>query len=456
MYLLPRQSRLLRMLSLAMAALPQPASASPNDFAQQPLDGLLSGQWLHEFSTPDHSSCTISRLSAFEQVDGPVSFSRSAAEHPEVPKLSAINATVWEQWEFDGVADSGWGSVLMGFSRDPSYGFFGQGNLRVEFYLTLTDGTVIQELEYTKHSTIIDCPDSVSGVWNSSDRLYAFRVPKDMGSAEVWWDTGRERGSLSLESLTPPHLADGKLWPLKKEDQQAQNDDDDDQPPTKMAPGLYFNQPIAGGKMTADIQIGKKRMHISGRGGHSRLWAEDSWFKICHGWHIVRGFIGPYTLSYWQPVSRLADGVSFFSAQLFKDGKLVATSQVGTTSPDADHVLYDPDFTGNVSGRLADKSTGRVISFVSPASGRSWRFLHAHHFKMFEMRFGGGKGLTGFVDHITGGEVGTGEQFVGKGISEQVNLPDEIKTWQIWVVYGIGFLGRWKNTLTNFVSSIMP
>jgi hypothetical protein len=435
-------------------ALSLPLVAASGSETQQPLEGLLSGQWQYQFDTPDQddSSCRISRLTAYEQVKGPVPFSVSAAEHPEVPKLSAINDTVWEQWEFDGVAASGGANILMGFSRDPSYGFFGQGNLRVEFYMTLDDGTRIQELEYTEQSTIKDCPDSVSGVWNSSDRFYAFWVAKDMQTAKVWWEARGEKGSLVLESLTPPHLADGQRWSPKMQDE----DERPTGPPAvEMAPGLYFNQPIAGGRLTGHVQVGKRTMHITGYGGHCRLWAEDSWFKVCRGWHVVRGFLGPYTISYWQPISRVHDWVSYFSAILFKNGEVLVATQIGTVAREIDHVLFRPDYTsGNVSGSMADKSTGRILEFVAKATGKTWRFRHTHQSKMFEMALGGGTGLTGFVDDVVGGEVGTDEHFEGKGITEQVLLPDKIKQWQIWVVYGIGFLGRWKNRLAGIVPSL--
>ncbi|AEO57198.1 hypothetical protein MYCTH_114667 [Thermothelomyces thermophilus ATCC 42464] len=426
-----------------------PLATADVNLAQQPFGEF---EWQPKFDTPsgDHTSCAVSRLSAYEVGEGPVSFSLSPTEHPEIPKLSTINSTVWEQWEFDAVSESGTGSVLMGFSRDPSYSFFGQGNLRVEFYMTLEDGTRIQELEYTESSTVIDCPDSIRGIWNSSDRSYAFEISRDMQRARVWWDTGREKGSIAIESTTTPHLADGEIWPPEEGESRVKKS----WPSVKLSPGLYMSQPIAGGKVTAHVQIGKKTMSITGYGAHSRLWAENSWFKICRGWQIMRGFLGPYTISYWRPLSRLDDWVPYFAAHLFKHGRLVFTSQVGAPSQQVDYTQFHSDFSGNVSGSLADKATGRVLEFVSPSTGKTWRFHHRHFAKMFEMGFGGGRGLTGFLDEIVGGEVGTDEEFTGRGFSEQVLLPDEIKQWQIWVVYGIGFLGRWKNTVTNLVLSI--
>lgn len=427
-----------------------PLAVGTSDLSQQLSTNLFSGQWQHQFSDPDRedSSCVISHLSAFDQAEGPITPSLSATEHPEIPKLAAINSTTWDQWEFDGVAASGKGSFMMGFCRDPSFPFFGQGNLRIELYVTLEDGTRIEEMQYTQHSTIISCADSVRGLWNSSDHLYGFKVSKDLRSAKVWWESRRGKGVITLDSLTPPVLANGALWPPKEGTQDQQH------AAVRLGPGFYFNQPISGGRMVAQVQMGGKSMRIAGHGAHTRIWAENGWLNICHGWHVVRGYLGPYTVSYFQLYSKLDNWVSYLSAQLFKDGQLLVATQVGEISRTADHVLFRPDFTGNVSGRLADSSTGRVLEFVSATTGKTWRFHHDHETKMFEMGFSGGKGGTGFVTNVQGGELGTDERYQGKGFSEQVLLPERVEKWQIWLIYSFSTLGRWKNVVTNFVSFI--
>jgi hypothetical protein len=59
---------------------------------------------------------------------------------------------------------------------------------------------------------------------------------------------------------------------------------------------------------------------------------------------------------------------------------------------------------------------------------------------------GGRLGLSGFTTHAAGGEVGGNESLMeGFGWSEQVALPLKTKQWQIWILYGIGFLGEWKH-----------
>ncbi len=439
-------------LRVALLLLLLPLAATASDRAQQSFESLLSGQWQNNVGEPQNhgSSCSINRIGAFDQVQGPVPLSVSASEHPEAVKVPALNASVWEQWEFDGVAESGKGSIMMGFVRDPAFQFFGQGNLRIEFYMMLEDGTRIQQVEYVDYSTIIDCADSVSGLWNSSSRVYAFKVSKDMGSAKVWWDTGNTKGAFSLESFTSPVLASGDPWPPTEQRVPSQHP-----VAVHLSPGFYFNQPISGGKMTAHVQLGRKgEMKIKGYGSHTRVWATAHWLKICHGYNLVRGFLGPYAVSYLQCVSRVDDLVTYLTAQLFKNGRLLVGSRLGAVSEDADHVLFRRDFAGNLSGRFADKSTGQVLEFVSPGSGRKWRFQHTHETRWFEMSLGGGNGVTAFVDQVAGGEVGTNEDFGGRGISEHVQFPEELKKWQLWIIYGMAILGGWKRSLESFVSSV--
>jgi hypothetical protein len=69
----------------------------------------------------------------------------------------------------------------------------------------------------------------------------------------------------------------------------------------------------------------------------------------------------------------------------------------------------------------------------------------------FETGFGEGTGLSGFANRVVGGEVG-GTQCEGRAFSEQVVLPEVIKQWQVWIVYGVGFLTRGR----NFVMDLVP
>jgi hypothetical protein len=187
----------------------------------------------------------------------------------ETSKITpSINATNWEQWEFDGLSETGLSGILMGFSRDPSYHFFGQGNLRIEFYMALGDGTIIQELDYVSESVIIECENFVMGVFNSTKKTYSFQITKDMKYAKLNFNSSKVHGSMKMTSITPPHFSDGTVLGINGPSHESVN----------LAPGLYYNQPIAGGRVEVDASLASgKRVAFHGRGGHGRLWAVDSW-----------------------------------------------------------------------------------------------------------------------------------------------------------------------------------
>ncbi|RWA09504.1 hypothetical protein EKO27_g5593 [Xylaria grammica] len=457
-------------VSLLLATLPSQHGIAAQT-GQVPIDNLIGDSWgRSDFVAGDgtNTECIVSRSTAFEQVVGPVDFSDSATHHLEEPRLSKLNSTVWEQWEFDGTASDGMSGIVLGFSRDASYAFFGQGNLRVEFYMILDDGTVIQDLDYVDESIITGCAAHITGIWRSKTRNYGFRVSRDMSRAEAWWETRRSKGRLSIDSDTPPGLADGSLWSSPRDGPGNPS------ATAELAPKLYMSHPIAGGRAVAEHSIGNKKLSFEGRGAHSRIWAKNSWFEICDGWNAIRAFVGPYTLTYWQPVSRIRKGLRYYSALLFKDGELlVGTSGIRsnaatrTGSPDEDNVgggwgkdyaVLTHDFSGQVTGEhRRTGSTGHYIDFVSPRlGGKKWRFLAEHKRKKFDMSMGGGLGLSGFTTRVTGGEVGGDEApMEGFGWSEQVALPTEIKNWQIWIIYGIGFLGEWKHALFDVFHKLL-
>lgn len=413
--------------------------AVANQVWQQPLTDTFPGNWEPQLGA---ESCIISHTTAFEQSKGPVKFSTSGHDSLDSPRLSSINATAWEQWEFDSVSDTGLAGIMMGFSRDASYAFFGQGNLRVEFYIVLSDGSVVQELDYVTESIIEDCEDLVKGTWKSAKRTYSFAVTRDMRHAKLAFDSPRVKGNFTLTAAAPAHLPNGDLFPSKRPKS------------TELAPKLYMAQPIPGGRTATDLTINGKVVRFQGMGGHVRLWAEDGWFNICDGWKFLRAVAGPYVISYWQPMSRVREGRSFYSAQLFHDGeKLIGTQRGNQVSKSDDYVLFRDELDGEVQGSLADRSSGHVIDFVSPKRERTWRFQVQHLKKQFEMGLGGDSGLTGFTNRVTGGEVG-GTQYEGRALSEQVLLPKVIAQWRIWIVFGIGMLNRGKSFLMHLIGYV--
>lgn len=391
-------------------------------------------------------SCSVSKSTAFETFNGPNTFSTSPSEHINSVKITpAVNATNWEQWEFDGLSHTGLSGLLMAFSRDPSYAFFGQGNLRVEFYITLGDGTLIQELDYLSESYVIDCPLFTVGIWNSTDRIYSFHVTKDLKYAKLKFDSWRIRGGFVMSWSTAPHLADGSPW----------KPDGGNAGATELAPGLFYGLPIGGAAVKVDATLSSgKRITFNGRGGSTRLWATQGWLGLCDGWKVNRAWAGPYSIVYWDLISRMDRGVKYVSAHLFHHDQLLVGSRTGNVSDHEDYVLATDVYDGEAMGRYKDKNTGHVLDFVSSTQEKRWKFEVQHMITQYEMGAGGGFGMTGFANRVVGGEVDD-LQYEGRGQSEQTYWPEYIERWKIWLVYGAGFLGRGKTYFMKLVGYVL-
>ncbi|OAK93956.1 hypothetical protein IQ06DRAFT_287084 [Phaeosphaeriaceae sp. SRC1lsM3a] len=391
--------------------------------------------------------CTISKSTAFEVFDGANAFSTSANDHPNAVRANPnINSTNWEQWEFDGLSHTGLSSVLLVFSRDPSYAFFGQGNLRVEFYIVFGDGTRIEALDYLQESYVIHCPEYTAGVWNSTDRSYSFHVSNDMKHAKLKFDSWKVRGDLTMTSSTPPHLSDGTPYGVNGGNSES----------TLLAPGLFYALPMAGAAVEVDALLESgRRIAFKGRGGSTRLWATTGWLDLCDGWRNVRAWAGPYTIIYWDMVSRIDKGVKYVSAHLFHDDKLVTASRLGNASKKNDYVIFTDLFDGEVKGKYRDKNTAHHLQFVSPANDKSWEFQVDHMLTHYEFSAGGGFGQTGFTNRVVGGEVGE-TQYEGKGITEQTLWPLYIEKWKLLIASGAGLLGpRVQQVFIKLVSYLL-
>jgi len=399
----------------------------------------------YDFTTNwDDDSCTISRSKAFDILEGPNTFSTAADAHINSPKITPlINRTNWEQWEFDGLSHNGLSLFLTSFSRDYSYHFFGKGNLRMEVYMNLADGTSVRELDYVDESIVIDCPTYTAGIWNSSDKSYSFHATKDLKHTKLTFDSWRVNGTYKLSATTPPVHADGSLWDPEGGDKPGV---------TELSPGLYYSIPVVSGEMEVDAVVsGGRKLGFRGRGGSTRLWASDGWLGITEGWKAIRAWAGPYTFTYWHVTSRKDWGKMFYSGHLFYNDQLLVGTRVGNVSDTDDYARITANFDAGISGRFADKNTGNTLEFVSPSRDKKWRFELEHILVQYEMGVGNGDGLSGFANRVVGGEVG-GLQYEGRGQTEQTLFPEYVSQWVTWLIFGVGFLGPGKDYALEFVS----
>jgi hypothetical protein len=434
--------------TLALAALFSSFAAAnlyqvPLGSSEFPTDDDFTPRW-------DDDSCTISRSTAFEVLEGPNTFSSSPSDPINSVKITpAINKTNWEQWEFDGISHTGISLIMVMFSRDYSYYFFGKGNLRMEMFMTTPDGKHHQELEYLKESIILDCPGYTYGIWNSSGKSYSFYTTKDLKYTKLVFDSPGMRGTYKLSATTPPVHADGSA-----PDPEGGNRAD----AAQLSLDLYYSVPVAGGQVEMDAVLGSgKKLSFSGRGGSARLWAKQGWLGLSESWVALRAWAGPYTIAYWHVVSRVGvdTGKKFSSGHLFYNDQLLVGTRVGNVSETEDYVRDTYNFDGEISGTYDDKNTGAVLEFASPAQDKKWRFETQHTMMWYELGVGEGLGMSDFANRVVGGEVG-GHQYEGRGLTEQAKFPEYIPQWAIFLLYGVGFLGSGKDYAVDFVSYWLP
>jgi hypothetical protein len=408
-----------------------------------PTDNDFTPRW-------DDDACTISRTTAYEVHDGPNTFSTSPSDPMNSLKITPkFNKTNWEQWEFDGISHTGISLMMVMFSWDYSFYFFGKGNLRMELFATTPDGKHHTVLEYLKESTILDCPDYTYGIWNSTGKSYSFYTTKNLKHTKLVFDSPGIKGTYKLSATTPPVHADGSA-PNLEGDNRADA--------ALLSPDLYYSVPVSGGEVEMDavLRSGTK-LKISGRGGSARLWATQGWLGMSESWVALRAWAGPYTIVYWHVVSRVGAnrGTKFPSAHLFYNDELIVGTRVDNFSDTEDYVRDTYKTDGEVSGTYHDNNTGAVFEFASPAQDKKWRFETQHTMRWYELGVGEGLGMSDFADRVVGGEVG-GPQYEGRGLTEQAKFPEYIPQWAIFLLYGAGFFGSYKDHAVDLFRYWMP
>lgn len=399
--------------------------------------------WQYVFKESDdvacHEPCFTTDTAAFQTVKGPVWMSTSPRDPLDRSVLSAVNGSAWEQWFFDAVSTTADHSLGLCVSRDASYTMMGHGILRVEFFLLLANGTIVGGTDFVDESQVQDCCGEVRAEWRSVDRSYSFRISKDYGRIEGEFHRPEVDGRFSFDAITPPRFADGSTWPS-------------DTASNEMSPFLRYTEPMSAGRAELSFTLAgeKQETRWEGLGGHNRFFSSKDWFSIVKGWNVGRARVGPYVMSLWEDESRI-DGQMYQGSVLFKDGEpLVRARLVGNPddSPDADYLVMSRRYGGARHSNWGDMSTGWALEFVSPSRGQTWQFSLEHKTMPFEVDLGGGRGLAGFTEVVSGGEVGGKQYGDGYGVSELVVLPESMSIRLMLSIWWQLVAGSGANPLT--------
>lgn len=356
------------------------------------------------------NNCSNSYLTANEFVNGDVVIAAfDALSNNEFPKMITLNSSAWELWYFDAVSSSGDVAITISFFRDGSQSLVGKGSLRTQFHAIWSDGSTFGTEHYASYSIIESCPEAIKAFWGAEDESTSFEISQDLKGAVVHFDIAAVQGTLSLSSLSQTTVADDVTDPSAETS-------------WRLAPIVYWLQPIPRASVEATFMIEGKELRFTGSGGHDRFWTPYSWMTLMDESYYMRAVAGPYTVVLLRIISRVDPGRTYASVGLFEGGQRIFATQSERISLKDDYVSFKLSYQGTLRGKFRDTNTGYVLDLVSPVNRKHWRFELKHESLWWDLPTGPVTGNTGFIDRVTGGEV-NGEQYQGAGSAGQCQLP---------------------------------
>ncbi|KAI2601878.1 hypothetical protein GGR54DRAFT_645606 [Hypoxylon sp. NC1633] len=360
--------------------------------------------------------CAISHMKRYDMArrKDDIGFSVDPLDDFEAPRVEPLNSTTGEQWEFDGISEDGRQAFMFGFYRDPSFAFFGTGNLRFYLEFSFANGSRYAVVEYAEESIIERCPGhGTRGTWRGQGRAYMFEISEDMSQAKVIMDSPEAKGTITLTSIVPPKNADNNIWPSANGS-------------TMPIPFFHWVEPIPVANAELDAVLNGEHISWTGIGGHERLWGAFSWYTCVDSMTAVRFRAGSYALSLIQFGSNRDIGILVPSVIMVENGNTIFSTRRTEPSETEDYLLLRKTYegSGTTTKTLVDKVTGIEIILTSPSRNQTWAFWMTHLNIGFEYGFGEGVGSTGYSGVVRGGLAGAKES-EGPAFSEIMKFPQK-------------------------------
>ncbi|KAJ7028106.1 hypothetical protein C8F04DRAFT_1291807 [Mycena alexandri] len=274
----------------------------------------------------------------------------SLASGLDGPKVQPINATTFDWWYFDVVSTNPADlstAVVTFFSTPPSaFPFLTPSNdiTVAVLWISYPNGSLWSTASYADGATVKVDGDYTSGIWNNSGFSWAstesgYLIEIDAPDAGV-------TGTISFKTVAPPHYPCGPA-------EAGQN--------LELGPHIGWANAISDADSTVDLHIdGNTRFAFKGTGYHDKNWSDVTFGTHIASWYWGRGRLGPYSLVWWDVLSRT--GAETFSAYAAKDNKILAASCAPGSikvRPIGQNSTYPPVLsTGNPSGYRVELDLG--------------------------------------------------------------------------------------------------
>ncbi|KAB2571142.1 hypothetical protein DBV05_g10186 [Lasiodiplodia theobromae] len=367
------------------------------------------------------TTSTVTRTSTISQ--GPSTTTDHA--HPIFPKYTDLSTTTWEAWVFDAVDQNapttgGAGAIEISFFRDATGLFRGREPLRVAFHAQLPGGDEPVHFDQHAAETVVeDLGDRIKSVWTSQrsegDKTFSssFEVRADLSAATLTFDLPEVRGTVTFKNV-----AGGSAVPAKEEELFA-----------PLTAKIGHAQPIVSAAVDVALTFTDGReLRFTGCGGVDRCVMAAPMPALLEENTYVRGHAGPWTFALLRSVDKLAADArrnEVINATVTKDGEVVFSGSTTRLSLTENYVCLRAAYGGKVRGTFADRSSGFVLDFVAPGSGKHWHFDVQHQAVWWSIPLGPPPakfGNNGFTSKVTGGEVG-GDEYSGMAVVGHLQMP---------------------------------
>lgn len=357
------------------------------------------------------SDCDFSLLSTGDLSTGEVRFNTDPHLPIDQSRISFLNQTIREEWYFDATSLDGTSQMIVRFARDPSGP---AGPLYVGIDALWPNSTQASYNIPVENTTIISCPDNITGIWESSSKFT--NITFFIGAsrhATIDIDTPDLKASLSMNANTPTVYPSGALYP-------------DPNATLEFAPYVWWLEAIPTAPVDVTATFNGTSFNFSGIGGHDYfLTAFASWAYTCKNWTRARLVIGPYSAVTWQFTSSITSQL-YTSAVLFQDGIEVFSSLESAPSAALGKYLNITSVqnNGGFHGPF-DDSTGFGLEFVDPSMPEGGWYFETKHQNIgltFDDKSEDGSEIKfeRYADSVRGGVKGLPQVFSGAGISEQM------------------------------------
>ncbi|KAL5336031.1 hypothetical protein BJX70DRAFT_373667 [Aspergillus crustosus] len=255
------------------------------------------------------------------------------------PKVQPVNDTTWDWWYFDAIQVSEntdeQASVIVtfytatpgGFDSLTGYHNAGFTSLTLaDIYIVWPNGTHQTFFVNATEAVITTADDAVSGVWDEGIDQATFSGSPDLSSYRVDLNSAEVSGSLTLESIAPPHYPCGPAVAGQT---------------LQISPHVGWTNAVPDAVSNVNLTVYGQPFSFTGIGYHDKNFGDQNFGSNVGSWYWGHGRLGPYSIVWFDALT--PERENFVSAYVTRDNEILVSQCSGiTVRPYGENDRYPP------------------------------------------------------------------------------------------------------------------